>query len=134
MINHFIERVELLKKIDSEYYSDSNLITELLICLKNLYSASSPSFKDIIDRYSKICYDYSIINKFEYIKIILDKKYEEENIYYEDKEFIVFVFEHKEYCVSYTLCKENNKITIDDTIFDSIICDLIEDCIDELTL
>lgn len=135
MVNHFLDRIEILKTVDPEYYNDTHLITELLICLSKLYNAVSPSFKDIIDTYRKICYDYSIIEKLEYEKIINNKKYdEEEDIYYEDDECIVFVFEYKEYCISYTLKKKTNEILIDEYIFDSILCDLIEEALDELTL
>lgn len=134
MVNHFIDRVDLLQTINKEYYSDSNLIAELLICLQKLYLATSPSFKDIIDTYAKICYDYSVFEKSEYEKNILNKQYDEEDIYYEDDSCIIFVFDYKEYCLSYTLDKSNNKIEVDIYVFDSIICDLIEECIDELTL
>lgn len=135
MINHFLDRVEILKTIDPEYYNDTHLITELLICLNKLYNAVSPSFKDIIDTYRKICYDYSVSEKIEYEKIIYEHKYdEEEDIYYEDEDCIVFVFDYKEYCISYTLNKNNDEIIIDEYIFDSILCDLIEETLDELTL
>ena len=134
MINHFIDRVEILKTIDNEDYNDSNLIAELLVCLNKLYLAISPNFKDIIDKYSKICYDYSVIEKLHYQKIILNNQYEEENIYYENDDYIIFVFDYKEYCVSYSLCKNDNSIIIDDAVFDSVLCDLIEECIDELSI
>ena len=134
MINHFIDRVEILKTIDNEDYNDSNLIAELLVCLNKLYLAISPNFKDIIDKYSKICYDYSVIEKLHYQKIILNNQYEEENIYYENDDCIIFVFDYKEYCVSYSLCKNDNSIIIDDAVFDSVLCDLIEECIDELSI
>lgn len=134
MVNHFLDRAEILKSIDAKYYTDTNLITELLICLQKLYSAISPSFKDIIDTYRKICYDYSILEKNEYKKIILNKEYDKEDIYYEDEDCIIFVFDYKEYCISYTMNKYNEIIIIDEYIFDSVMCDLIEEAIDELTL
>lgn len=133
MNNPFLDKIDFLHKCKIEI-DDSDLISELLVCLNKLDKAISPTFKNIIDNYPDICYNYSIKNKEYYRDIILNKKYDNDDIYYEDDDYIILVFDYEEYVVAYTFSKNIGLINVDKYVFINIMCDLIEECIDELTL
>lgn len=134
MINPFIDRAIILKEIDSKYYSSDNLITELLLYLNKLDTNLCPSFKDIFSSFEEMCYNSSRENKSIFSKKIKNGDYCDENIYYDDQHKTIFSFEKDGGIVVYILKKDTNQVIIDNSIYHYIICDLIEDCITEISV
>lgn len=132
MENPFIERCNILQSIDSEYYNSDNLITELLLYLNKLNYNLCPSFKDIFCDFENKCYNVSRIYKYVFSKQIKHNNYNEENIYHDDKDKTIFIFEINNVFACYILKKQTNQVIIDKSIINYILCDLIEECIENI--
>lgn len=132
MENPFIERCEILKSIDSKFYNADNLITELLLYLNKLNYNLCPSFKDIFCNFENECYNISRKYKYIFAKQIKHNNYDENNVYHEDKEKIIFVFDIGDLFACYILKKQTNQVIIDKAIINYILCDLIEECIENI--
>lgn len=131
IVNPFISISKHIKSTTS--CDPGSLITELLLFLNKLDTNLCPSYREIIREFLSNSYTFSKEYLSIYSRMIKSNMYSFDNIYINNQDKIVFIFNVDNKIASYVYDKNTKEVYVDSSVFDYILLDLIEDCIEYLS-